>query len=231
MYSDLGHCGRGNIRVAWVFVKISLLLNYFGQGAWLLSHQGEVLGDRNPFFMVMPQWFLIAGIVIATAATIIASQAMITGSYTLVTEAMRLNFWPKIRIEYPTLARGQMYVPSLNWILMIGCVLVVLLFRESSNMEAAYGLSITATMLMTTILLSYYLALKRVPRIWIVLFFIVYAIIEGGFLIANLSKFMHGGWFTVIIGFGLMTVMFSFFTARKIKNRFTSLWILIRSCR
>lgn len=221
MYSDLGHCGRGNIRFAWVFVKISLLLNYFGQGAWLLSHSGESLADRNPFFMVMPQWFLIVGIVIATAATIIASQAMITGSYTLVTEAMRLNFWPKIRIEYPTLARGQMYVPSLNWLLMLGCVMVVILFRESSNMEAAYGLSITATMLMTTILLSYYLAIKRVPGIWIAVFFIIYFIIEGGFLVANLDKFMHGGWFTVAISSVLIIIMYSFFNARKIKNRFT----------
>jgi len=221
MYSDLGHCGKKNIRVAWTFVKICLLLNYFGQGAWLLSHKGEILGDRNPFFMVMPQWFLIAGIIIATAATIIASQAMITGSYTIITEAMRLNFWPKIRIEYPTLARGQMYVPSLNWILMIGCIIVVLIFKESSDMEAAYGLSIATTMLMNSILLSYYFRLKRVSEIWIILLLITYLIIEGSFLIANLSKFLHGGWFTVLISSCLILVMYAFFNARKIKNRFT----------
>lgn len=221
MYSDLGHCGKKNIRVTWVFVKTCLLLNYFGQGAWLLGHSGELLGERNPFFMVMPNWFLIAGVLISTIATIIASQAMITGSYTIITEAMRLNFWPKIKIEFPTLARGQMYVPSLNWLLMVGCVIVVLIFRESSRMEAAYGLSIATTMLMNTILLYYYFTMKRVGRIWATLLFITYLIIEGSFLVANLSKFTHGGWFTVLVGSVIILVMYSFFNARKIKNRFT----------
>lgn len=221
MYSDMGHCGKKNIRVTWVFVKVCLLLNYFGQGAWLLSHTGELLGERNPFFMVMPKWFLTVGIIIAIAATIIASQAMITGSYTIISEAMRLNFWPKVRVEFPTLTRGQMYVPSINWILMAGCVTVVLLFKESSNMEAAYGLSIITTMLMNTILLNYYFTLKRVPRGWIWLFFLTYLFVEGSFMVANLSKLAHGGWFTVLAGSALISVMYSFFNARKIKNRYT----------
>lgn len=227
MYSDLGHCGRGNIRTAWIFVKTCLLLNYFGQGGWLLSHSGELLGDRNPFFAIMPQWFVLIGIIIATAATIIASQAMISGSYTLVTEAMRLNFWPKVRIEYPTTAKGQMYIPSLNWLLMLGCVAVVLIFKESSNMEAAYGLSISVTMLMTTILLSFYLATQRISEILILFLLVVYLAIEGSFLAANMMKFFHGAWFTAFVSAVIILIMYSFFKARKIKNRFTE-WVDIQ---
>jgi len=224
LYSGLGHCGRGNIRVAWVFVKTCLLLNYFGQGAWLLSHSGQLLGGQNPFFMIMPQWFLMVGIITATAATIIASQAMITASYTLITEAMRLNFWPKVRVEYPTTARGQMYIPSLNWLLMIGCITVILVFRESSNMEAAYGFAISVTMLMTTILLSFYFTIKRVSPVLIAILLVVYVGIEGSFLMANVLKFFHGAWFTAIISVMVVIVMYSFFKARKIKNRFTE-WV------
>ena len=136
LYSDLGHCGRGNIQVSWGFVKTALILNYLGQGAWMLTHSGELLGDRNPFFEVMPPWFLIPGIVIATLATIIASQALISGSFTLATEAMRLSVVPKAKVVYPSELKGQIYVPAVNLLLFIGCVLVVLYFRESSNMEA-----------------------------------------------------------------------------------------------
>jgi KUP system potassium uptake protein len=221
LYSDLGHCGKDNIRISWTFVKICLLLNYFGQGAWLISHNGQLLNDQNPFFLLMPQWFVIFGIIIATAATIIASQALISGSYTLISEAMRLNFWPKVKINYPTFDRGQMYVPSINWMLLIGCCGVVVFFQESSNMEAAYGLSITITMLMTTLLLSYYLQIKRTRPVLIILCLITYLTIESSFLVANLSKFMHGGWFTLFIGSGLFFVMWCWFKARKIKNRFT----------
>jgi KUP system potassium uptake protein len=161
LYSDMGHCGRSNIRVSWVFVKTCLILNYFGQGAWLVSQEGKVLGERIPFYEVMPPWFLTIGIVIATAATVIASQALISGSFTLISEAIRLNFWPKVRLRYPSVQKGQLYVPSVNLLLWAGCVGVVLYFRESSNMEAAYGLAITLTMLMTTLLMSYYLYTKN----------------------------------------------------------------------
>lgn len=221
LYSDLGHCGRSNIRVTWIFVKTCLVLNYLGQGAFLINHQGQLLAGANPFFMAMPEWFVIPGIVIATLAAIIASQALITGSYTLISEAMRMNFWPKVKLHYPTFDRGQMYVPSINWLLMIGCIGVVLLFKESSNMEAAYGLSITITMLMTTLLLSFYLRFIRVPN-WITnIMLALYLFIEGSFLIANLLKFTHGGWFTLLIGGTLFAIMYSWFTARKIKNSFT----------
>ena len=219
LYSDLGHCGRANIRVSWAFVKICLLLNYFGQGAWLVTNSGSVM-DSNPFYSIMPEWFLIYGIGLATLATIIASQALISGSFTLISEAVRLNFWPKVKINYPTDAKGQLYVPSINWLLGFGCCAVVLYFQESTHMEAAYGLSITLTMLMTTILLMVYL-LTRKFSYWLVgVLLAIYATIELSFLVANLSKFTHGGWVTILIGGVLFTIMWSWINARKIRNRY-----------
>ncbi|GGG51524.1 KUP/HAK/KT family potassium transporter [Hymenobacter glacieicola] len=221
LYSDLGHCGKGNIRISWVFVKTTLILNYLGQGAWLLAHQGQMLDGRSPFYALMPQWFLLIGIGIATIAAIIASQALITGSFTLVAEAIRLNMWPKVRLNYPTDVKGQLYVPSMNRLLLLGCIGVVLYFQESTNMEAAYGLAITLTMLMTTILLTTWLHMKRVPMPAIVLFVLVYGAIEGSFLIANLIKFPHGGWVSLAIGSSLMAVMYVWLRAYYIKRRLT----------
>jgi KUP system potassium uptake protein len=218
LYSDLGHCGKKNIRVSWIFVKICLLLNYFGQGAWLLQQQGQVLAGRNPFFSMMPVWFLPAGIIIATLAAIIASQALISGSFTLINEAIRLNFWPKVKVVYPSNLRGQLYIPSVNWLLYVGCIGVVLYFKESSGMEAAYGLAIVLTMLMTTLLLSYYLYLYEFPKWLIVGVFVTYITIELSFLAANLSKFSHGGWVTILIASLLVAVMLVLYYARKIRN-------------
>jgi len=218
LYSDLGHCGKKNIRVSWIFVKICLLLNYFGQGAWLLQQQGQVLHGRNPFFSMMPVWFLPAGIIIATLAAIIASQALISGSFTLINEAIRLNFWPKVKVVYPSNLRGQLYIPSVNWLLYVGCVGVVLYFKESSGMEAAYGLAIVLTMLMTTLLLSYYLYLYEFPKLLIAGVFVIYITIELSFLAANLSKFSHGGWVTILIASVLVAVMLVLYYARKIRN-------------
>ncbi|GAA3959392.1 KUP/HAK/KT family potassium transporter [Hymenobacter antarcticus] len=221
LYSDLGHCGKGNIRISWVFVKSALLLNYFGQGAWLLAHQGQQLGTRNPFYELMPPWFLLIGIGVATVAAIIASQALITGSFTLVAEAIRLNMWPKVKLNYPTDVKGQLYVPSMNRLLLLGCIGVVLYFRESANMEAAYGLAITLTMLMTTVLLTMWLRVKRVNPVLIGLFVLVYGAIEGSFLVANLIKFPHGGWVSLAIGGVLMGVMYVWLRAHFIKRRLT----------
>ena len=221
LYSDMGHCGRSNIRVSWVFVKTCLVLNYFGQGAWLLGIEGQTLKERIPFYEIMPPWFLTIGIVIATAATVIASQALITGSFTLISEAIRLNFWPKVRLRYPSVQKGQLYVPSINFLLWAGCVGVVLYFRESSNMEAAYGLAITLTMLMTTLLMSYYLYTHKYQAWWVVLFLTVYLGIEGSFLIANLIKFPHGGWVSVLIGSAIAGVMYIWLQAFQIKLRLT----------
>lgn len=219
LYSDLGHCGMKNIRVSWGFVKLTLLLNYFGQGAWLISN-GGVRTEINPFFGIMPGWFLLPGVIISTAAAIIASQALITGSYTLISEAISLNFWPRIKISYPTHLKGQVYVPTVNWFLWIACSFVVIYFRESSNMEAAYGLSITLTMIMTTLLLSNYLLQKGVNHRLIVLLLLVFLTIEGSFLIANLHKFVNGGWFTIMLATCFMLVMYGWYFGRKIKNRY-----------
>jgi len=221
LYSDMGHCGRGNIRVSWIFVKTSLVLNYFGQGAWLLSNEGQKLQERIPFYEVMPEWFLTFGIGIATVATVIASQALISGSFTLISEAIRLNFWPKVRLRYPSLQKGQLYVPSINLLLWIGCVGVVLYFRESSNMEGAYGLAITLTMLMTTMLMSYYLYSHKYQAWGVVLFLAVYLGIEGSFLVANFIKLPNGGWVSVLIGASIASVMVIWLKAFQIKLRLT----------
>ncbi|MDQ4141216.1 MAG: KUP/HAK/KT family potassium transporter, partial [Bacteroidota bacterium] len=222
LYSDLGHCGRENIRISWVFVKTCLVLNYFGQAAWLTQHIGQKLTERdNPFFMIMPDWFLLFGIAIATLATIIASQALITGSFTLIGEAIRLNLWPKVRLRYPTNVKGQLFVPSVNKLLWAGCIGIVLYFRESSNMEAAYGLAITVTMLATTILMGYYLYLRKFSPVIIVLFLGVYLAIELSFLVANLLKLPHGGWVTVVIGSALIAVMYVWIRSFYIKRRLT----------
>jgi KUP system potassium uptake protein len=218
LYSDLGHCGRSNIRVSWIFVKITLVLNYFGQGAWLMMHYTPG-AEGTPFFAIMPRWFLLTGIIISTLASIIASQALISGSYTLISEAVSLNFWPKIKIVNPTYVRGQVYLPFVNWSLWIMCSLVVIFFKESSNMEAAYGLSITITMIMTTLLLSYYLFKSGVDYRLAILLMAVFLSIEGSFLIANLNKFRHGGWFTLLLASAYFIIMFSWYFGRKIKNR------------
>lgn len=219
LYSDLGHCGRKNIRFTWIFVKTALLLNYFGQGAWLIAHEGQQL-TSNPFYSIMPEWFVPVGIAISTIATVVASQALISGSFTLINEAIRLNFWPKVKVNYPTDLKGQLYIPSLNWMLLAGCIGIVLYFQESSGMEAAYGLAIVLTMLMTTTLLTYYMFIKRYNPILIGLCLVTYITIETSFLIANLHKFTHGGWITLLIGSILTTVMLIWYNARKIRNRY-----------
>lgn len=226
LYSDLGHCGKDNIRVSWIFVKACLILNYLGQGAWMLAHvQGQVFDTTtdlifNPFFSIMPQWFKLIGIVIATVAAIIASQALISGSFTLISEAMRLNLWPKMKIHYPTEEKGQLYIPGISALLWLGCLGIVLFFRESSKMEAAYGLAITMCMISTSILFANYLVSQRVIPVWIYLYLFVYFAIEISFLVANLEKFPHGGYVTLIVGGALFVVMYVWFRSRKIKNRY-----------
>ncbi|MFH0760372.1 MAG: KUP/HAK/KT family potassium transporter [Bacteroidota bacterium] len=221
LYSDLGHCGYRNIKYTWLFVKTTLIINYMGQAAWVLMQNNPPESLANPFFAIMPHWFLPFGVLISTAAAIVASQALISGSYTIVSEAISLNFWPKLRINYPTTNKGQMYISSVNWMLFTLCVFVVLLFQSSSNMEAAYGLSITITMLMTTLLMTFYLKSLRLPKPLLILFTGTYLVIEGSFLAANLMKFIHGGWFTVLLAGMIAYVMFIWFRARRIKNGFT----------
>ncbi|MWB96128.1 potassium transporter Kup [Flavobacterium sp. GA093] len=228
LYSDMGHCGRKNIRISWIFVKLTLVLNYFGQAAYLIHHEGQTLqalgGENgNPFYLIMPDWFQPAGIVIATLAAVIASQALISGSFTLINEAMRLNFWPKVRIKYPTEVKGQLYIPSINWLLFFGCVGIVLHFEKSSNMEHAYGLAIVLCMIMTTILLNYYLIMKRVKLYFMVPLITIYLVIEGCFLIANITKFSEGGYVTLIIAIMLISVMTIWYMAKKINKSYTKI--------
>jgi KUP system potassium uptake protein len=220
LYSDLGHCGRKNIQVSWIFVKITLVLNYLGQGAWVLLQNKTDLGDVNPFFAIVPDWFLIPSILIATAASIIASQALISGSFTLISEAISLNFWPRVTVKYPTDIRGQVYIPSINWFLFIGCFLCVIYFRTSENMTAAYGFSITIAMLMTTTLMFYFLKYVKHYPVWIVAVTLaVFLTVESAFFVANAIKIVHRLFF-LVFEFGLIFTMYVWYNARKINNRF-----------
>ena len=229
LYSDLGHCGIKNIRLSWMFVKTTLALNYLGQGAFLLSHTNIQLKTfdngvefiQNPFYLMMPEWFIPIGIVIATLAAVIAAQALITGSFTMINEAMRLNLWPRVLVKYPSNIKGQLYIPSTNWILCIGCILVVLYFKESSNMEAAYGLAIIMCMIATSILLTYYMILKRFNKLIIVAFVLVYSVIEVSFFIANIDKFHHGGYVSLIVAGAIAFVMTIWFLGKRIRKNYT----------
>ena len=221
LYSDLGRVGFRNIGTTWIFVKIALLLNYFGQGAWLIIN-GGLEADINPFYGIMPQWFLIPGILIASITAVIASHAFIRGSYSLVSEAVSLNFWPKLKISYPPYMKGQVYVPHVNWFLWIACSCVVIFFGKSSNMEAAYGLSITITMIMTTLLLSYYLFQKGLNHRIILILILVFLTIEGSFLIANLYKFNNGGWVTIVLASLFFIIMYGWYFGRKLKNMYVT---------
>lgn len=221
LYSDLGHCGRKNIAVSWAFVKTMLILNYLGQGAWVLNHVDTAL-YVNPFFSIMPRGMLFFAIIMATGAAIVASQALISGTFSILSEAMNLHFWPRMRIKHPTQVKGQIYIPTINLAMYIGVVLIILLFRDSSHMEAAYGLAITITMLMTTLLLGFYLHSKRVAWGFTLLFMGIYCTLEAIFLVANLSKFLAGGWCTMLIGGILFLMMYVWFRAIKIRGNYVS---------
>jgi KUP system potassium uptake protein len=220
LYADLGHCGRQNIQISWIYVKICLVLNYLGQAAWLLHHEGQQMVE-NPFYGVMPEWFLWPGIIIATFAAIIASQALISGSFTLVSEAIRLGLLPKMTVKFPTFLKGQIYIPAVNTFLWMGCVIVVLIFHESSRMEAAYGLAIILAMLCTSILLANWLVIKRVNEVivWITLTF--YLSLEGLFMYANASKFHDGGYVTVLMAALLFSVMVLWVKAKRIRQTYS----------
>ncbi|HNI43558.1 MAG: KUP/HAK/KT family potassium transporter [Chitinophagales bacterium] len=224
LYSDLGHCGKGNIRVSWSFVKIALLLNYFGQGAWMLTHiEGQTFtsASQSPFYSMMPEWFLPYGIVLASGAAIIASQALISGTFTMFNEAMKLKLWANLKVNYPSHSRGQIYLPAINWLLLAGCISVVLIFRESSRMEAAYGLAITMDMLMTTTVLTYYLVIKKYPRPFVIGFALTFYCLELMFFASNVIKIPHGGWFTLMIATIIFIAMFVFYSARRLRDKHT----------
>lgn len=220
LYSDLGHCGIKNIRISWIYVKIALVACYLGQAAWLISSGKTILDGVNPFFAILPHWALIPGVLLATLASIIASQALISGSYTLISEALNLNFWPRVAVRQPTDLKGQIYIPSVNAILWIGCTLMILYFKSSEHMEAAYGFSITITMLMTTILLSLFLWYKlKWNKIAVIAFISLFFIVESAFFIANVVKIKER-WQFLFFEFAIFLTMYIWYNARKINNRF-----------
>ena len=221
LYSDLGHCGIRNIRITWIFVKISLVASYLGQASWLMSQGKQTLEGRNPFFEIVPDWFLIPSIAIATLATIIASQALISGSFTLINEAINLNFWPRVSVRQPTESKGQIYIPSVNTILWLGCILMIIYFKESGHMEAAYGFSITVTMLMTTLLMSYFLRYRlHWNKIYVALFALIFGAIEFSFFIANVAKIKER-WMFLFFELFIFAIMYIWYFARKINNKYT----------
>ncbi len=219
LYSDLGHCGRRNITASWMFVKAMLILNYLGQGAWIIAHPADAVAE-NPFYAVMPQWFTMVGVAMSTGAAVIASQALLSGSFTIFSEAVNMDFWPHLKIKYPSTEKGQLYIPAVNWVLLAGCLLTVALFRNSAHMEAAYGLAITVTMLMTTILLTFYLRHRGVSRWLCGLFLAFFITLEGVFFIANMFKFTHGGWFTLLIAGMVGFVMIVWRNSTRIRNSY-----------
>lgn len=223
LYSDLGHCGRRNITISWIFVKVMLILNYMGQGAYIVSHSASMHTGMNPFYAIMPNWLLIPGIIMATGAAIIASQALISGCFTIFSEAVHLNFWPTMKFKYPSVDKGQIYIPRINNLLYILCIITVLLFQTSAHMEAAYGLSITITMLTTTVMLAVYLKQRFTPHWLVIAFLLVYLLIEGFFFLANLTKFAHGGWFTIMLALIAGSTMYIWYRAWNIRRKYLKL--------
>ena len=220
LYSDLGHCGRQNIQVSWMFVKVALVMSYMGQGAWLIQHLGESPSNLNPFFEIMPHWFLLVGITIATLATIIASQALISGSFTLINEAISLNFWPRVTVKFPTDQKGQIYIPSLNFLLWVGCVTMILFFRKVEHMEAAYGFSIIITMISTTILMNFYLLnVRRWGHLPVAIIISIFTVVEISFFVANAVKIKEA-YITFVFSLSMIFVMMIWHRARKIANRY-----------
>lgn len=221
LYSDLGHCGKANVRLSWNFVLLMLMMNYLGQSANIMQYEGQVFEQRSTFYALMPSWFLPYGIAIATLATIIASQALITGTFTLVNEAMKLKLWVNMKVNFPTQMKGQIYIPSINWVLMFGCMFVVLYFKESANMEAAYGVAIVLNMLMTTALLLFYLILKRVPLYHVFFLGALFGVIELSFFVSGLSKFSHGGWFSLLLASIMFVLTYAFYLGKRIRRNHT----------
>nr|WP_041738799.1 KUP/HAK/KT family potassium transporter [Coriobacterium glomerans] len=223
LYSDMGHVGRGNIYATWPFVKICLLLSYLGQGAWLLANRGETplarIADLNPFFEMLGSGLRPFAVVLSTMAAIIASQALITGAFSLVSEASRLDLMPHMQIFYPAETKGQLYIPMVNHVLWIGCAIVVVLFQSSAHMEAAYGLAITITMISTSLLLFFFLHNVLKLRLLPWLFVVFFVALEGFFFVASLTKFFHGGYFTILMAALIMGVMVSWLAGTSVERR------------
>ncbi|NUF28079.1 MULTISPECIES: KUP/HAK/KT family potassium transporter [Gilliamella] len=222
LYSDLGHCGLKNIRISWGYVKFCLIINYLGQAAWVIYNPHLINADINPFFMIMPEWFRLIGIIMSTCAAFIACQALISGSFTIISEAMSLDLWPYVHVQYPTLIKGQVYIRSINYILCALCIAMVLGFCSSTNLEAAYGLAITLSMLMTTVLLFFYFMKNNKPLWYSIPLTLFFMSIESGFFIANIQKFFHGGFASILIAGFIFIIMYSWITGRNLKREHNS---------
>ncbi|MFN5147529.1 MAG: KUP/HAK/KT family potassium transporter [Flavobacteriia bacterium] len=222
LYSDLGHCGKGNIRISWSVMSTLLVINYLGQSALCLQDGFALAPKQTVFYAMVPDNMMYFAIGIATAATIIASQALITGVFTLMNEAIKLDLWTNLKVKYPSEHQGQIYIPFINWFLMAGCLVVIAIFRKSSAMEATYGLAITIDMVMTSILLCYLLLIKY-PKAkpFYLLMFAIFLTIEGIFLFSNLGKIVHGGWFTLILATSFFTILFLYFKAKQLRRNIT----------
>lgn len=220
LYSDLGHCGLKNIRISWIYVKSALIINYLGQAAWIIN-SSHVTPDINPFFAMMPEWFSLTGVIMATIAAIIASQALISGSFTVISEAISLNIWPNVKIQYPTQIKGQLYIPSINHMMMVLCIIIILTMQSSMKLEAAYGLAITLSMLMTSVLLFLYFMKNNKPLWYSIPLTLFFVIIEFSFFIANMQKFAHGGFVPILIAGILILLMYSWYNGRRIKRHYT----------
>lgn len=221
LYSDLGHCGLKNIRISWIYIKFALIVNYLGQAAWIINTPEAISKNINPFFAMMPEWFSLIGVILATVAAIIASQALISGSFTIISEAVSLNIWPNVKIKYPTNIKGQMYIPSINHVMMILCILIILMLQSSMQLEAAYGLAITLSMLMTSLLLFLYFQNNKKPLWFSIPLTIFFVTIETSFFLANMKKFAHGGYIPVVIAAVVVAIMYTWYNGRRVKRRYT----------
>ena len=223
LYSDMGHVGRGNIYATWPFVKVCLLLSYMGQGAWLLMHAGDPtlarIADLNPFFQMLSPQVRPFAVGLSTLAAIIASQALITGAFSLVSEASRLDLMPHMQVFYPAETKGQLYIPMVNNVMLVGCVIVVLLFQSSAHMEAAYGLAITITMMCTTLLLFFYLHSERKIKVFPWIFVAFFLMLEGFFFLSSLTKFFHGGYFTILMAALIAGIMVCWYNGTAVERR------------
>lgn len=221
LYSDMGHVGRGNIYFTWPFIKIALVLNYFGQGAWIMANQNNPeyadVDSLNPFFQMMPPTLRYVAVILSVAAGVIASQALITGAFTMVSEATRLNWMPHLQVRYPSRTRGQLYIPTINLVLCVSTLAVLAIFRDSEHISSAYGLALTVTMITTTILLAVHLWHRR-SKIFAVAFTIIFLAIQILFFIASMAKFLHGGWFTVLLTLAILAVMYTWKEGTKLER-------------
>ena len=221
LYSDMGHVGRGNIYATWPFINIALVCNYFGQGAWILRNKNnpalQGVDGLNPFFQMMPTTVRYVAVILSVTAGVIASQALITGAFTMVSEATGLNWMPHLQVRYPARTRGQLYIPTINWVLCVATLTVLVLFKDSEHISAAYGLALTVTMITTTVLLADYLWHDK-KRVGAVVFAVVFLAIQILFFMASMAKFMHGGWFTMLLTAAILYIMYTWDQGTKVER-------------